>query len=105
MQHQRYALYYTPRGPLARLRWWLRRHRPAPVDPKADGRDYVGWTARIRAGAREGFPPAGSVGPVIRSVVHCGETTHEIAFEQFVMVSSLPAEGIELIPPPVGGPA
>lgn len=83
---------------LARSRFRLRKLRGRT---RADGRYYVGWTARVVESmeSRKG-PPAGTEGTITHAVYHLnGELEHTIEFPQGRASIPLPAKEIDLIPP------
>ena len=95
LDHRRYAEYRRPLWPWEWARWWLARRRDR--QPVAEGRVYVGWSARLRV-ADSGYP-AGSVGAVVGSRMQCGELVHEIDFDGWLVTTPLPSQRFTLISP------
>ncbi|MGH3942053.1 MAG: hypothetical protein ACRDTG_26210 [Pseudonocardiaceae bacterium] len=94
-QQHRYCEYRRPLWPWEWARVWAARRRNRR--PVADGRDYVGWSARLRA--RDMSRPADSMGKIVGSRVQCGELVHTIDFDGWLVTTPLPWRYVELIPP------
>ncbi len=93
-QGHRYCEYRRPVWPWEWGRWLARRRDHQAV---SDGRDYVGWAARLHAGD---WPrPAGTVGAVVDSRVQCGQLVHAIDFDGWWVSTPLPSRYFTLIPP------
>lgn len=95
----------TPlRYPLAPVRYRVRR---ALGMTRCDGRNYVGWSARITADMTDRTaPPAGTVGRVTHACcqITSGELEHDIDFGPGRRACTpLPRWGLELIAPAAGG--
>jgi len=94
-QQHRYCEYHRPFWPWEWVRVWAARRRNRR--PVADGRDYVGWSARLSV--REMGRSAGSVGKVVGSRVQCGELVHTIDFDGWLVTTPLPSQVVELVSP------
>lgn len=83
--------------------WYAEYDASAPLPdlpPDNDGQDYVGCTARVIPGGRQGLPPAGTEGAVVESLTQCGELVHRVTWpDGGVLTTPLPVDGVELLTP------
>lgn len=94
-QPHRYCEYQRPFWPWEWVWVWAARRRNRR--PVADGRDYVGWSARLSAS--DMGRPAGSMGKIVGSRVQCGELVHTIDFDGWLVTTPLPSQAVELVSP------